>query len=541
MISFLAYISIISESLILLIPFIFYWIGILSVAEATIIVCTTLFIFTITCFRKIKFPVVMENDIVSIIIAPEESSSRFANKYIMRACELNSIICDYRYLAIGTPSLVKDTKIELIYDISEDIFWGLPNLYQLLTCAIIYYRVAIYIIKNQNNIKNVILYSSPDLAPHFFRYIGRRKHDKIKFICTGLPNKEVFASAVGKQTKNILQSTHRIILPFSSGLYSDYYKILQQKNLWNSEKILRCQSSFIMDYLYDAKKTHIEHSANKDIICMIGSHKLEINRHIHIADNIIKKFQRTNYSIVFLCINAQAISYLESLFSNYNNVKFILETEYDYSKARIAVCKSGIGLLKPILYGIPTIPFYLPNIRTKIYFYATYLCKKATSKDVNKNYFLLPNLLTKKELFPNTFVGKVNLDSLSDMINSYINHPPDTEILRIELAKNFLEIDSNDNTFESLINNYLKRSKRNLVQIRKKLSSDAEEDFSINPKVTDSNQQIHRSFYDDLLAVSQLFSKSSEEEIKAAFLERKLVLSESAAIFLASRSPLAHL
>jgi hypothetical protein len=105
-------------------------------------------------------------------------------------------------------------------------------------------------------------------------------------------------------------------------------------------------------------------------------------------------------------------------------------------------------------------------------------------------------------------------------------------------AEYALGIDSNDNTFESLINNYLKRSKRNLVQIRKKLSSDAEEDFSINPKVADSNQPIHRSFYDDFLAVSQLFSKSSEEEIKAAFLERKLVLSESAAIFLASRSPL---
>lgn len=485
-----------------------------------------------------KLPELKDGDSISIIIAPEESSSRYANKFITTALKLGEERDVFQYIVFGTSSLVKNTSIKLTYDTSNIIYWGMPNLQQYLNVFFLYWRIARFVWRNNNYIKNVVVYSSPDLTYHMFRYLHKRLDGKVRLIATGVPDKEVITGTPGKQTISLIKNSHRVILPLSGGSYTDFYNNLQTQGYWDSKKLFQCPSAFVLDYLKDAKDTHVNIRENKEILLLIGSRESEISRHLSLAKYILNKFERTEFRVSILAPNKDIQQHLKELFGNYRCADFDLDENHNYSLARLVICKSGTALIKPSLFGIPTIPFYIPSFRTKLAVrLVSYQQKKRSHTPIRKAYLLLPNLITKSDFLIHEFIGSVDLNRLGATIDSFIENPPDAENFRASFAREFLGVKGNSQGFKSIVDEYLKESTKNLKIIEQSILNDCDLDRQNCPDPESLLNKLKKKIPDEeplSVFATWRYCGKNENQILDAFRKKKVRITDTAAMAIAA-------
>jgi lipid A disaccharide synthetase len=525
------------EILLSLLPMFLFAISLLSSVEVILVYLILIFIVIAAARIDLEFPKFKDGDRISIIIAPEESSSRSANRYIRTASKLKEY-CDFQYVVFGTNSIVKRTNIHSTYDTSNITFWGVPNLQEALRAFFLYYSIARFILRNEKHIKNVIVYSSPDLSYRLFRYLHKRLDTKIRFIATGMPEKEVITGVPGKQTVSLIKNSHRLILPISGGGFTDFYDNLKSLGYWDPKKFFECRSALVIDYLKNTKNVHINLNDNKEILLLIGSRGSEISRHLSVAKYTLNKFENTEFRVFFLAPNEDVHEYLKGLFGDYKCAGFDLDEKHDYSLARLVICKSGTALIKPVLFGIPTIPFYIPSFRTKLTVkLVNYQLRKRTHNALHKPYFLLPNLITKSDFLVDEFLGSVDLNRLGNTIDGFIENPPDTEKFRVSFAREFLGVDGNIQGFTSVVEEYLKESTKNLKIIEQSILEDSYIDRKICPNPRGLLNKLKEKIPDDeplsAFAIWRYCGRDEDQTIDA-FRTMKLGIKDSTAIAIAS-------
>lgn len=452
---------------------------------------------------------------IGVVIAPEESGSRYVAYFLEKRSSMVSEYAKYQYIGIGTDSLHKLGKIHLAANTSDIASWGVPSLTRLLSNLFIYLQLLLFILINKKLVKNIIIFSSPDLIYYLVPLIRIVVARDITLITISVPEKEVVLGVVGKQSIRNLANSDRIILPFMGGKFDKYYSLIEKSKYCDSKKIIRCQAAYVIDYLEKSKdiesyKKSIIPERN-DIIVLLGSRIEEINFHLKIAEVCIQEAQETNNNIILLASNLNNSTYLNRFFGHHHFVTVVMEDSYDYSRAKLAICKSGTALIKPILFGIPTIPFYIPNLRTKLYLQLIHVRKI----QFNFGYFLLTNLIAGKDDYLSTdFLGSINYEKLKKEIHKYILEPPDIEPYRIEFAKQFLRVKGDRvTTYSDVVDDYLSSSKRNLAKIRLEIRKDAKREEKITASYNEEQQETYQELKDSGYTNAKILQKFIDNSI----------------------------
>lgn len=488
------------EMTVLLVPFMLYIFGLMNLNEL-LLIYGVLFVFIFFySYIRVSFPK-KTNKMVDVLVAPEESASRIVSHYLCKMCYqpcnkyAHTPSDNCIYLAIATPSIMSDHVrqcgcMHMFCDTSSISSWGIPSLGKLLTYSFIYLQFLIYLFFNHDKIRSILVYSSPDMASKLFPHV-RKKYPAIKLYSAGVPEKEVIKGKPGKQTEKIFINSDKIILPISGGKFDAFYRELRRSDFYKDESIVHCKSHFILEHLQAAAKapSYIETiESRKDIIVLLGSRIDEINCHLP----VLRALNNVNLdcNIVLLSANSTLNYYLNSLIKNKYNFQVIPEDEYSYSNAKIAICKSGASLIKCVVFGIPTIPFYIPNFRTYLYF--KYDLMKNNKFDIK--YVLLPHLIVGDSFLTTKFLGKIDQSELTSAIRDYFINA--LEKYSADYAKkvafSFLgEVEQcNGNCVMAVVNEYQRYSARNLVNAKKelklgKISDDIEKRLKQKDKLDD--------------------------------------------------------
>lgn len=501
-------------------------IGFFTLVEIIIIYFAMFVVLCARTYVKFNFPPNSrdEEERIGIIIAPEESASRYASYFLKKRCDVVKEFSQYTYIGIGTSSL-KNSYVHLAVDTSHIAFWGVPSFTRLLSNILIYLRLLWFIFRNKQHVTNVIIYSNPDLIYYLAPLLRKVGPNDMTIITTSVPEKEVARQKIGDQTRKNIHSSDRIILPFLGGKFSDYYSLLKNNGLFNEKKIIQCQAAYVIDYLEKSTikpSTSYSKKNKTEIIVLLGSRLEEINYHLNVAKQCIETSKRLNLKTVIIASSNDNKDYLYKLFCHHSNLIVVLDDEYDYGNALVAVCKSGTALIKPILFGIPTIPYYIPNIRTHIYIKYFYL----KNIDFDPEMFLLPNLIVNRKfnLLTTEFLGSVDVSKLDAAIERYCVSKPNTEDYRIEFAREFLGVHSSKTTYSEIVNEYLSNSKRNLAKLRKEMRIDAQKEKDIIKSYNEEQQDIY----------DQLLNKGLDNiEILKLFNDHSILPNDSIAVNLA--------
>lgn len=347
------------------------------------------------------------------ILTGEPSGDLHASALVKSIKKLNP---DAIFYGIGGDNLARE-NVELIHNIKELAFMGfwevIKNLSQIKK---IKKDIINFILSN--GIKNIILVDYPGLNLNVAKTLKKYNLNVFYFI---LPQIWAWHESRVKKIKKYIN--HIIsILPFEVDFYKKHHLVARYEGHPLVDRISE-YNYLSKDVLYEKYNLDKE----KEILLLLpGSRKQEISylfNDMLIAANKLA----VEHNLQIVVALAQNIS--KEQFQNENKISFTIADDniYDFYKySKFGIIKSGTSTLEAALHQLPFIVVY----KTNKFNYA--LGKKL----IKVSYISLVNLIANKPIVTELIQNEVNISSIFNSVNYYLNN----SINLINLKNNLNEI-----------------------------------------------------------------------------------------------------